>query len=112
LVSQDRHALTAARVSRGKFIGSIPSSGFLPLKYAGADGPYYGFLQIDMGADPGALPGAAIYVMQWVWDSSPNTTLTTFAVPEPTALGLLLVGLTPILRPRDRSRCRSGGDMV
>ena len=28
------------------------TSGFLPLKYAGSDGPHYGFLQIDMGADP------------------------------------------------------------
>jgi hypothetical protein len=88
------------------------TSGFLPLKYAGADGPHFGFLQIDMGADPGTSPGAAIYVTQLVWESSPNTTLTTFAVPEPTALGLLLVGLMSILCTRSRTGCRSGGDMV
>jgi hypothetical protein len=88
------------------------TSGFLPLKYAGADGPHYGFLQIDMGADPGASPGAAIYVTQLVWESSPNTTLTTFAVPEPTGLGLLLVGLMSILCRRCRSGYHSGSDMV
>jgi hypothetical protein len=78
------------------------TSGFLPLKYAGSDGAHYGFLQIDMGADPGASPGAPIFVTQWVWESSPNTALTTFAAPEPTALALLLVGLTPVLCQRRR----------
>lgn len=88
------------------------TSGFLPLKYAGADGPHYGFLQIDMGADPGASPGAAIYVTQLVWESSPNTTLTTFAVPEPAAAGLLLVGLMSNFCLRYRRRCHSGRNMV
>jgi hypothetical protein len=88
------------------------TSGFLPLKYAGTDGPHYGFLQIDMGADPGASPGAVIYVTQLVWESSPNTTLTTFAAPEPTALGLLLMGLLSAFCSRYRRRCHSGGDMV
>jgi hypothetical protein len=81
------------------------TSGFLPLKYEGVDGAHYGFLQIDMGADPGASPGAAIFVTQWVWESSPNTTLTTFAVPEPTTLALILLGLTPALRFRHRRHC-------
>lgn len=81
------------------------TSGFLPLKYEGLDGPHYGFLQIDMAADPGVSPGAAIYVTQWVWESSPNTTLTTFAVPEPTTLALLLVGLTPVLCLCRRRHC-------
>jgi hypothetical protein len=88
------------------------TSGFLPLKYAGSDGPHYGFLQIDMGADPGGSPGAPIFVTQWVWESSPNTALTTFAVPEPTALGLLLVGLTPVIHPRRRRHCRSRGNVL
>jgi hypothetical protein len=88
------------------------TSGFLPLKYEGLDGPRYGFLQIDMAADPGASPGAAIYVTQWVWESSPNTGLTTFAVPEPTTLSLLLVGLTPVFRPCRRRHCRSRGDVL
>jgi hypothetical protein len=80
------------------------TSGFLPLKYEGLDGAHYGFLQIDMGTDPGVSPGAPIYVTQWVWDSSPNTTLTTFAVPEPASFALLLVGLMPVLGSR-RKRC-------
>jgi hypothetical protein len=88
------------------------TSGFLPLKYEGLDGAHYGFLQIDMGTDPGVSPGAPIFVTQWVWESSANTALTTFAVPEPTTLALLLVGLTPALRRRRRRHCRSGGDMV
>jgi hypothetical protein len=78
------------------------TSGFLPLKYEGLDGARYGFLQIDMGTDPGVSPGAPIYVTQWVWDSSPNTTLTTFAVPEPATFALLLVGLMPVLGSRRR----------
>jgi hypothetical protein len=81
------------------------TSGFLPLKYEGLDGAHYGFLQIDMGADPGVSPGAPIFVTQWVWESSANTTLTTFAAPEPTTLALLLVGLTPALRLRRRRHC-------
>ena len=88
------------------------TSGFLPLKYEGLDGSHYGFLQIDMGADPGASPGAPIFVTQWVWESSPNTTLTTFAVPEPSTFALLFVGLATIVRPRYRRHCRSGGDVV
>jgi hypothetical protein len=80
------------------------TSGFLPLKYEGLDGAHYGFLQIDMGTDPGASPGAPIYVTQWVWDSSSNTTLTTFAVPEPATFALLLVGLTPVLGSRRKRR--------
>jgi hypothetical protein len=87
------------------------TSGFLPLKYEGLDGPHFGFLQIDMGADPGASPGAPIYVTQWVWESSPNTTLTTFAVPEPTALSLV-VGFTPALLWRGIRRFRFGRDVV
>jgi hypothetical protein len=83
------------------------TSGFLPLKYAGPDGPHYGFLQIDMAADPGASPGAAIYVTQWVWESSPNTALTTFAVPEPSTFALLLLGLTPAFRRRRMLLSRS-----
>jgi hypothetical protein len=82
------------------------TSGFLPLKYEGLDGSHYGFLQIDMGIDPGVSPGAPIYVTQWVWESSANTALTTFAVPEPTTLALLLFALVPVLGPcRCRSRC-------
>ncbi len=87
------------------------TSGFLPLKYAGSDGPHYGFLQIDMAPDPGASPGAAIYVTQWVWETSPNTALTTFAVPEPTTLALLL-SLTAALCRRHRCHCRSRSNVL
>lgn len=87
------------------------TSGFLPLKYEGLDGAHYGFLQIDMGTDPGVSPGGPIYITQWVWESSPNTALTTFAVPEPTTLALLFIGL-PVLRPRRRRHCRSRGDVL
>ena len=80
-------------------------SGFLPLKYEGLDGPHYAFLQIGMGADPGASPGAPIFVTQWVWESSPNTALITFAVPEPTSLALLFLGLPAILGRRRGHRC-------
>jgi hypothetical protein len=68
------------------------TSGFLPLKYEDTSGqPHYGFLQIDMGTDPGGSPGAGIFVTQWVWESSANTTLTTFAVPEPTSAAWILL---------------------
>jgi hypothetical protein len=88
--------------------GFCGTSGFLPLKYEGSDGAHYGFLQIDMGADPGASPGAPLFVTQWVWESSPNTALTTFAVPEPATLVLVLVGLTPVVCRHSRS----GNDLL
>jgi len=60
------------------------TSGFLPLQYKDSTGDsHYGFLQIDMGPDPGASPGAEIFVTQWVWEPLANTSVTTFAVPEP-----------------------------
>jgi hypothetical protein len=72
------------------------TSGFLPLKYTGSDGSHFGFLQVDMGASP----GAGIFVTQLAWETSPNTALTTFAVPEPTALALMLLGLPAMVRRR------------
>jgi hypothetical protein len=82
------------------------SSGFLPLQYLDAVGEsHYGFLQIDMGADPGASPGAPIFVTQWVWESSANTTLSTFAVPEPaSATAITLLALTALGSSRWRKR--------
>ena len=89
--------------------GMCPSfcgtDGFLPLKYENADGTaaHYGFLRIEMENEPGGEHGPAIFVSQWVWESSPNTTLTTFAVPEPTALAMLAVGITLALLRRRRA---------
>ena len=88
------------------------TSGFLPLKYEGLDGPHFGFLQIDMGTDPGISPGAPIFVTQWVWESSANTALTTFAVPEPTTFALLLVGLKSIFCSRSRRHCPRHGNVL
>jgi hypothetical protein len=76
-------------------------SGFLPLKYEDAVGmPHYGFLQIEMGTDPGVSPGAEIFVRQWVWESSANTTLTTFAVPEPAGAAMVFVAISMTLLGR------------
>ena len=60
----------------------------------------------------GVSPGAAIYVTHWVWESSPNTTLTTFAVPEPTAFVLLIIGAAPTLRRRRVYYFRSCGNVL
>ena len=73
-------------------------SGFLPLKYMNAAGTeaHYGFLQVEMGPEP----TSPIFVTQWVWESSANTTLTTFAVPEPAIAAMLLFALPVALGRR------------
>ena len=73
-------------------------SGFLPLKYLDTAGEaHYGFLQVEMGADS----TSPIFVTKWVWESSANTTLTTFAVPEP-AVAAMLVFALPLALGRRR----------
>lgn len=72
-------------------------SGFLPLKYLdSALAPHYGFLQIHM--DASSLLPPAIHVDYWVWESSANTTLTTFAVPEPGIAMLVTLGAVAAMR--------------
>ena len=68
------------------------TSGYLPLKYQNAAGTavHYGFLRISMESDPGVSPGAAFFVSHLVWESTPNTTLTTYPVPEPTVVALVV----------------------
>ncbi len=80
------------------------TSGYLPLKYSNADGTaaHYGFLRITMENDPSVSPGAAIFVHGWAWESSPNATINTFAVPEPTAMALLVIGAPFALMRRRR----------
>ena len=67
------------------------SGGYLPLKYQNADGTanHYGFLRINMEADPGTPPGAAFFVSHLVWESSPNMMIMTHPIPEPAAVVLL-----------------------
>ena len=87
-------------------------SGFLPLKYQDTSGqPYYGFLQVSM--ESATAPGAegavvvnppAIFVQYWVWETTPNTTLTTFFVPEPASASLLTLIGFGLLRRRARRR--------
>lgn len=72
-------------------------SGFLPLKYLDSSlAPHYGFLQIHM--DASSLLPPAIHVDYWVWESSANSTLTTFAVPEPGVAMVLTLGAAAAVR--------------
>ena len=80
------------------------TSGYLPLKYESADGTaHYGFLRVSMENDPGVSPGPAIFVHGWAWESSANTTITTFAVPEPTVAAMLIVALPLAFARRRRA---------
>jgi hypothetical protein len=89
--------------------------GFLPLKYQDAAGqPYYGFLQVSM--ESAVAPGAegavvveppAIFVEYWAWETTPNTTLTTFFVPEPASASAVALAGFVMLRRRRCARARS-----
>jgi hypothetical protein len=81
-------------------------TGYLPLKYSNSTGTdmHYGFLRITMENDPGTSPGPAIFVHGWAWESSANTAITTFAVPEPTAAVLLVAATSVLARRRGRRR--------
>jgi hypothetical protein len=93
-------------------------SGFLPLKYTNSTGTeaHYGFLQITMSPVPApsgltadaldapdllVVDPPAIFVEYWAWETTPNTTVTTFLVPEPAAgLAILACAAAALLRRR------------
>lgn len=92
-------------------------TGYLPLQYEDAAGePHYAFLHVTMADDAAPLggtaagfaaaqaadPGPAIFVRHWVWETTPGATLTSFAVPEPTAAVLAAIGLAGCLGLRRR----------
>jgi hypothetical protein len=86
--------------------------GFAAMMLQDSAGIYYGFLQIQMDSPPGSggggvgtlsvPPGPAIHVQYLAFNSTPNTPITMFVVPEPGSVALALFAITPLLVRRDR----------
>lgn len=75
--------------------GGAPTRGFIGIDFELADGWHYGYFDIVLSGD---AAGAAL--LGWAYESQPGVPIAAGAVAEPSACGLLMIGLGAIL-----SRC-------
>jgi hypothetical protein len=79
-------------VEEGNFVGQL--SGYMGFDIVNNGMNYYGWMYISSPSGDGLNGDAAIYgeIVDWAYQSSPNTPIEVGAVPEPSTWGLLMLG--------------------
>lgn len=77
---------------------------FMGVDFVGGDGQrHFGWLRID-----DTIPGGHVSLVDWAWTVTPGESIAAGAVPEPSALSLLLVGGVLIAWCRQKRNERKG----
>ena len=81
------------------------NSGFLGLTFDISGQTHFGFFQMGMDG-PGTATPYAIHLDHAAWETTANTGITTFVVPEPVSAGLFVAGLLSLSFFRRRTVAR------
>jgi hypothetical protein len=82
------HSMISGCLNVGCFGPFAYSTAFMGFDFVAGDGQrHFGWLRID-----DTVPGGHVFVVDWAWAATPGESITAGAVPEPSTLGLLILG--------------------
>lgn len=83
--------------STGEF---LRHRGFVGLEFESTDGTHYGWLDIEGVANGGSY----LFVHGWAYETTPDVGIIAGAVPEPSTIGLFIMGLGAVILRRNIRR--------
>jgi len=86
-------ALCVSTGCLGEFFSLLGNRSFIGIEFEGSEGTHYGFFDVEFGGN--AVVGQ---INGWAYESQPNTPITTFTIPEPSSILLVLLSGSMLLR--------------
>ena len=62
------------------------ANGYMGVSFTAADGVHYGWVRIT------SFPDQRAYILDWAYENQPGVDILAGAVPEPSTIGLMLLG--------------------